>query len=92
MFNNVGNIVSAESIADYFKSQKRKVDAETIYNYIQYISAVFVAEKIQRYDIKGKDILKTNEKYFASDLSLIYSLLGFNPQNIGGYLENLVCM
>ena len=92
VFNNIGNIVSAKSIADYFKSQKRKVDTETIYNYIQYISAAFVVEKIQRYDIKGKDILKTNEKYLASDLSLVYSVLGFNPQNIGGYLENLVCM
>ena len=92
VFNNIGNIVSAKSITDYFKSQKRKIDTETVYNYIQHISAAFVVEKIQRYDIKGKDILKTNEKYFASDLSLIYSLLGFNPQNIGGYLENLVCM
>ena len=92
IFNNVGNIISAKSISDYFKSQNRKIDSETIYNYIQYIKAAFVVEKIQRYDIKGKEVLTTNEKYFASDLSLIYSLLGFNPRNIGGYLENLVCL
>ena len=54
---------------------------------------LFVIQRIPRYDIKGKEILQTNEKYFVSDLSLIYShVMGYRDRLIGGMLENLVCM
>ncbi len=90
--NYVTNKLNAKNIADYFKSQQRKVDINTIYNYLDALNNAFVIQRIPRYDIKGKEILQTNEKYFVSDLSLIYSVMGYRDRLIGGMLENLVCM
>ena len=73
-----------KNIADYFKSQQRKVDINTIYNYLNALDSAFVIQRIPRYDIKGKEILQTNEKYFVSDLSLIYSVMGYRDRLIGG--------
>ncbi|MDU8958441.1 MAG: ATP-binding protein, partial [Bacteroides sp.] len=92
VFDNIGNKLNAKNIADYFKSQQRKVDINTIYNYLNALDSAFVIQRIPRYDIKGKEILQTNEKYFVSDLSLIYSVMGYRDRLIGGMLENLVCM
>ena len=92
VFDNIGNKLNAKNIADYFKSQQRKVDINTIYNYLDALNNAFVIQRIPRYDIKGKEILQTNEKYFVSDLSLIYSVMGYRDRLIGGMLENLVCM
>ena len=66
----------------------RKVDINTIYNYLNALDSAFVIQRIPRYDIKGKEILQTNEKYFVSDLSLIYSVMGYRDRLIGGMLEN----
>ena len=60
--------------------------------YLDALNNAFVIQRIPRYDIKGKEILQTNEKYFVSDLSLIYSVMGYRDRLIGGMLENLVCM
>ena len=51
----------------------------TIYNYLNALESAFIIQRIPRYDIKGKEILQTNEKYFVSDLSLIYSVMGYRP-------------
>ena len=80
VFDNIGNKLNAKNIADYFKSQQRKVDINTIYNYLNALDSAFVIQRIPRYDIKGKEILQTNEKYFVSDLSLIYSVIGIPAQ------------
>lgn len=92
VFDNIGNKLNAKNIADYFKSQQRKVDLNTIYSYLNALNSAFVIQRIPRYDIKGKEILQTNEKYFVSDLSLIYSVMGYRDRLIGGMLENLVCL
>ena len=90
LFDNIGNTFSASSIIRYLKSQGRSLDSETLYNYLQALESSFVINKVKRYDIKGKELLKTNEKYYVSDLSLIYSVRGYTPELIAGMLENLV--
>lgn len=92
VFDNIGNKLNAKNIADYFKSQQRKVDINTIYNYLNALENAFIIQRIPRYDIKGKEILQTNEKYFVSDLSLIYAVMGYRDRLIAGMLENLVCL
>jgi len=89
-FDNIGNTFSGKSIADYFKSQFRKVDVNTIYNYLNALEEAFVLRRVSRYDLKGKEILKTQEKFYVSDLSLIHAILGFRDRLISGLLENLV--
>jgi predicted AAA+ superfamily ATPase len=90
IFDNLGNLFSAKKIADYFKSQNRGVDIETVYNYLNALEQAFVVKKIQRFDIKGKEILKTQEKYFAGDHSIVYSIMGYKDRFISGVLENVV--
>lgn len=90
IFDNIGNRLNAKNIADYFKSQQRKVDINTIYNYLEALQGAFILQRVPRYDIKGKEILQTNEKYFVSDLSLIYAVMGYKDRMIGGALENIV--
>ncbi len=74
----------------YLKNQQRKLDYETLYNYLQALESSFITYKVPRYDFKGKELLQTNEKYFISDLSLIYAHRGYTPELISGMLENLV--
>ena len=89
-FDNIGNTFSGKSVADFFKSQQRKVDINTIYNYLYALQGAFILYRVPRYDIKGKEILKTQEKFYVSDLSLIYSTMGYRDRMISGFLENIV--
>lgn len=89
-FDNIGNKLNAKNIADYFKSQHRKVDLNTVYNYLSALESAFIIQRVPRYDVKGKEVLQTNEKYFVSDLSLIYAVMGYKDRMIAGMLENLV--
>ena len=89
-FDNIGNKLNAKNIADYFKSQHRKVDLNTVYNYLNALESAFIIQRVPRYDVKGKEVLQTNEKYFVSDLSLIYAVMGYKDRMIAGLLENLV--
>lgn len=90
LFDNLGNCFSAKNIIAYLKNQQRKLDYETLYNYLQALESSFITYKVPRYDLKGKELLQTNEKYFISDLSLIYAHRGYTPELISGMLENLV--
>ena len=92
VFNNIGNKFSAKNVADYFKSQNRKLDLNTVYNYLNALEAAFIIYRIPRYNIKGKEILKTNEKYFIGDQALLYALMGYKDQLISGILENIVML
>ena len=89
-FDNIGNSFSGKNVADYFKNQKRKLDVNTIYNYLNALEAAFVLYPTRRYDIKGKELLKTQEKFYLSDVSLLYAILGYTDQKISGILENIV--
>lgn len=90
VFDNIGNTFSAKKIADYFKSQQRKVDLNTVYNYLIMLEAAFIIQKVSRYDLKGKEILQTNEKFFLGDPSLKYAVMGFKDRDISGILENII--
>ena len=92
VFDNIGNSFSAKNIADYFKSQLRKVDVNTVYNYLNALESSFIINRVQRYDIKGKEILKTQEKYFLGDVSLMYAMMGYRDRYISGILENIVLL
>lgn len=92
VFDNVGNKFSAQNVADYFKNQFRKIDLNTVYNYLNALEGAFIVYRIPRYDIKGKEILKTQEKYFVGDQSLLYAVMGFKDRLISGVLENIVLL
>lgn len=92
VFNNIGNIFSSQNISAYFISQQRKVDQSTIYQYLNALSDAFIINRIQRYDIRGKEILQTNEKYYLGDISLAYAAFGYKDRLISGVLENIVLL
>jgi len=75
-FNNVGNLFSAKKVADYYKSQQRKTDLNTVHNYLKALESAFIIGRIPRNDLVGKEILKTFEKCFVGDQSIIYSVMG----------------
>ena len=89
-FDNLGNTFSGKNVADYFKSQQRKTDLSTVYNYLHALEGAFILYKVPRYDVKGKEILKTQEKFYVSDVSLVYATMGFRDRFISGILENIV--
>lgn len=90
LFENVGNIFSAKSVSDYLKNESRSLSQNTIYEYLSMLEEAFVIRKVRRYDLRGKRILKTLEKYYVSDISLITATLGFKDTKISGMLENIV--
>jgi hypothetical protein len=88
--DSVGNTISAKRIADYFKSQARKVDINTVYTYLDALVSSFLITKVQRYDIKGRELLKTQEKYYLADTGLQHAVFGYRDRHISGILENIV--
>lgn len=90
IFENIGKTFSASSIVGYLKSEKRTIDSETLYNYISYLEKAFIIYRANRYDIQGKEVLKTQEKYYLSDQSLKYSMLNFDVKMLASILENIV--
>ncbi len=88
--DNVGNIFSAKRISDFMKSNGRNLSVETIYNDIKYLENALVLHKVQRYDLKGKRILETMEKYYFTDHGLLIFLHGFKDTYLNGILENIV--
>lgn len=90
LFNNIGNNFSAKNISAYLKNQQRKLDHETLYNYIKALQSSFIMQRAPRYDLKGKAFLQTNEKFFLMDISLLHALQGYKPSMIAGMLENVV--
>ncbi len=89
-FNNVGNTFSAKSISDYLKSEHRSLDNETVYSYLEKLEKAYLLHRCSRYDLQGKEILKTQEKFYLADTSLRYCVLGYNPDTVAASLENVV--
>ena len=89
-FSNVGNTFSARSISDYLKSEKRSIDNETVYSYLEKLEKAYILHRCSRYDLQGKEILKTQEKFYLADTSLRYSVLGYGPDSVASSLENVV--
>ena len=90
VFNNVGNTFSAKSISDYLKAEHRKLDNETVYSYLEKLEKAYLLHRCSRYDIQGKALLKTQEKFYLADTALRYSVLGFTPDSVAASLENVV--
>lgn len=91
VLNNTSQIFSASTITNFLKSEGRKLSKETIYLYIEACKNAYLIHSIQRYDLKGKEVLRTNEKYFVNDLGI--RLIYFdNEKDIGQSLENIVLL
>ena len=90
VIENVGKTFSANAIAKFLKSQGRSLSVEAVYNYLEWLEKAFVIYRCQRYDIQGKSVLKTQEKFYLADASLKYCIMGFNPKSIAAMLENVV--
>lgn len=90
VFNNVGNTFSAKSISDYLKAEHRSLDNETVYSYLEKLEKAYILHRCSRYDLQGKEILKTQEKFYLADTSLRYSVLGYDGDTAASSLENVV--
>jgi predicted AAA+ superfamily ATPase len=90
MFHNIGNTCSTKSIADTMTSAGRKISVHTVESYLTALTDSFILYKIGRYDIKGKQYLKTGDKYYVADVGLRYALLGSSQTDLGHVLENVV--
>lgn len=66
------------------------MDNETVYSYLKQLEGAYILHRCSRYDISGKEILKTQEKFYLSDTSLRYSVLGYDPETAATFLENVV--
>ena len=89
-FQNVGNTFSAKAISDYLKSERRTLDNETVYSYLEKLEKAYLLHRCSRYDLQGKEILKTQEKFYLADNALRYSVLGYNADSVAASLENIV--
>ena len=90
IFDNIGNTFSAKNVSDFLKSQGRKLSRETVYNYLKALESAYIISSVQRYDIKGKAHLETMEKFYLTDLGFRHAKLGYRPNDIAGYLENII--
>lgn len=92
IFDNVGNLTNASRINAFLKSQKLSVGVDTILNYMRWFAEAHLTHRVLLYDIKGRRHLVVNEKHYISDLGLRTALLGYRADDIGGMLENVVCL
>ncbi len=90
MFDNVGNSISAKKISDTMASNGKKISNHTVENYLEALCKSYILYKANRYDVKGKQYLETNGKYYLVDIGLRYYLLGTKFVDFGHILENIV--
>jgi len=89
---NVGATFSASSLSKFLKNEHRNVAPETILNYIKYCSDAYLFYQVKRQDLKGKQIISTNEKYYIADHGIREAVFGGNMRDINLILENIVYM
>ena len=87
---NVGKTFSANAIVKFMKGEGRSLSVEAVYNYLEWLEKAFVIYRCQRYDMQGKTVLKTQEKFYLADTALRYSVLGYNSDSVASSLENVV--
>lgn len=90
MFNNIGNCLSIKKIADTLTSDGRSISVHTVESYLESLVESYVFNKVSRFDIKGKQYLQSGEKYYATDVTMRYALLGRRNIDAGHILENIV--
>ena len=90
VFDNIGNPLSSKKIADTMTSAGRKIDVKTVEKYLEALTESFILYQAKRYNIKGKQYLKTLEKYYVVDVGLRFMLLGSKQMDAVHILENVV--
>ena len=88
--DNIGSLVSANSISKFLRAQKIKTTPNIVLNYLSHLSSSFIIREVNRTNIKGKKIFEISEKYYWEDLGLRNSLVSYKATEIGQMLENLV--
>lgn len=90
IFDNIGNPLSSKKIADTMTSSGRRIDTRTVEKYLNALTESYIIYQAKRYNIKGKQYLKTLEKYYVVDIGLRLMLLGSKQIDAGRILENIV--
>ena len=90
IYDNVGGLVSMRKITDYLKSNGGGADFETVSSYVGYLENACIINRVSRFDIKGKKLLESNDKYYLADHSLQYAVRDMKRTNLSGILENIV--
>ena len=90
IFDNIGNPLSSKKIADTMTSSGRRIDTRTVEKYLDALTESYIIYQAKRYNIKGKQYLKTLEKYYVVDIGLRLMLLGSKQIDAGRILENIV--
>ena len=90
MFNNIGNCLSIKKIADTLTSDGRPISVHTVESYVDALVESYIFNKVSRFDVKGKQYLQSGEKYYATDVTMRYALLGRRNIDAGHILENIV--
>ena len=90
LFDNIGSELSSKKIADTLTSNGRKSDSKTIEKYVTSLEESFIVYSANRYNIKGKEYLKSLEKYYVTDIGLRNFMLGKKSMDVGHILENVI--
>lgn len=90
MMENIGGIISSNSITNYLKKENISTTPDTVFNYVDFINSSSIFNKVNRYDIRGKNVMMTLEKYYLSDLGLLQLKSSPIEKKVGGRLENIV--
>lgn len=90
MLSNIGNTLSVKKISDTLKSDGRSISVHTVESYLDSLVEGFIFSRVPRFDIKGKQYLQSGEKYYVTDVTLRYVLLGRKSMDLGHVLENIV--
>lgn len=91
IFATIGNVFSAKNISDYLKSQHISMSVDSVLNYLSYGEDAFILYKVKSQDIKTKKIFSIYNKYYAGDIGLRNSIVGYQfARDISGLLENIV--
>lgn len=90
VFDNIGSQMSTKKIADTMTSNGRKIDVKTVERYVHGLVESFIIYQAKRYNIKGKQYLKTLDKYYVADIGMRNMLLGTRAADVGHVLENVI--
>jgi len=90
IMSNIGNLTSVNGIVKYFKSKQKKTNYDTLSTYVGYLLDTFIVHEVERFNIRGKQILGGVKKYYLNDLAFKNFTLGYYPSDIGYNLENYV--
>lgn len=92
LISNIGSLSSPANIASYCQANDKSIDHKTVSKYIEYLCNAYVFYKMKRYDVRGKKYLKSNEKYYLSEHSIRYALLGTKDLDRGRVIENIIAI